>query len=202
MPRKRKESVPGPGKTLDGVSYLPGRAIQPWTDWKALEREFILNVDYAGVWTWLREVKKWPESRIKNGNTLEKIAGWGKKRASHQQAMTEALTKKHREEFAKLVPNLYEAKNLFVLKIIEDLKMWNHLNARDKKLVYEVIKNEIGEPTKITLNGMVPITGDPVQALLESYGLVKDGRIIDLDTEQEDAAENKADSQEITTVSN
>lgn len=196
--------VPGPGRAVDGVSTLPGRAMVQFVDWDSLEREFVTNPDYPNVRTWLRDVKGWPENRIMNGQTLKKTTGWTNKRATIQQRITEKTIQALEVEQRKKVPDLMKAKALLIAKIIKDLGNWDMMGSKDKKLMYQIIKTELGEPTNINLNANFNSGGDPVVSLLEQYGLMKEGRIIDIDPPKEvkDGSTDRANNSETVTANN
>lgn len=198
--------VPGPGKAVDGVSTLPGRAIVPFVDWDSLEREFITNPDYPSVQTFLREVKGWPQNRCLNGNTLKRTTGWSIKRAKFQQSLTEKTIKALEVEQRKKIPDLMKAKAELLVKIMGDIKQWDLMGSKDKKLMYQIIKTELGEPTNINLNANFNSGGDPVVSLLEQYGLMKEGRIIDIDPpkskEVTDGSANGTDNSQVATANN
>jgi len=62
---------------------------------------------------------------------------------------------------------------------------WDRLNGYDKKLCYEILKVELREPTNV--KDLTPAGAkDPVEALLEEYGLMQDGEIIIHDNPESD----------------
>lgn len=188
---KSEAHIPQPNeKALDGVSQMPGRAIVPHQyQWKKLQREFCMQEEYKSVTTWLREKKGWSEAQIKMGYTTENTVGWGKKRAEIQQKIFDAAVERAKQEQTKMVPTLYEAKKLMLIKVIGDLERWWKIKASEKKLIYQIIKTELGEPMSVQVNANINAGVDPVEALLREYGLVKDGRVIDVG-EGEDEPEN------------
>ena len=72
------------------------------------------------------------------------------------------------------------------------------MNMMDKKLCYEILKVELREPTNV--KDLPPADArDPVEALLEEYGLMQDGEIIiDDDPATDHLALSSADSAEAT----
>lgn len=139
---------------------------EEYIDWVSLEREFIFNTKYTTVQTWLREVMQWPVEKCMNGNTLEKTTGWGKKRASFQQNVTAEAMAEYRQLEKERAPQLLAAKMNLVAEIINDVKRWDKLNAKDKKLIYEILKYEMGEAP-----GQIPGQSDlPPVALVEFIG--------------------------------
>lgn len=173
----RKEQIPGPSKATDGVSIIPGRALVPSTNWQALKREFLLDPDYASPRLWLLEVKMWDRKKIVNGNTIHKVAGWRSLKARLEQRKTEQAITGMLEEQRKRIPELLKAKLNLVAQIIRDVGRWDRLQPIEKKLCFEILKTELGEPTSIKTVGLIT-PKDPVQTLLEEYGLMKEGRII------------------------
>ena len=206
MPGNSSGNIPGPGKAVDGVSTMPGRAMVPFVDWDSLEREFVTNPDYPSVQTWLVQVKGWPYQRVRNGNTLKHIVGWSNKRATLQQRLTEKTIKAIEVEQRKKIPDIMRAKALLISKIISDIGSWELMGSKDKKLMYQIIKTELGEPTNINLNANFNSGGDPVVSLLEQYGLMKEGRIIDIDQpktkEVTDGSKDRANTSEVVAPNN
>jgi hypothetical protein len=120
----------------------------------------------------------WPREKILNGNTTNRIIGWGADKARLEQRKTEQAILAMLEEQRKRIPDLMKAKLNLVVKIISDVGKWDRLQPVEKKLCYEILKTELGEPSKITNLGVGPAPKDPVEALLEEYGMMKEGRII------------------------
>lgn len=206
MPGNSSGRVPGPGKAVDGVSTMPGRAMVQFVDWDNLEREFITNPDYPSVQTWLREVKGWDQGRCLNGNTLKRTTGWSIKRANLQQRLTEKTIQALEVQQRKMIPDIMRAKAEFIAKIVKDLGNWDMMGSKDKKLMYQIIKTELGEPTNINLNANFNSGGDPVVSLLEQYGLMKEGRIIDIDepkqVEAKDGSTDRENNSETVAANN
>ena len=173
----QNKPVPGPAKANDGISILPGRALIPQTNWPALKREFLLAPDYTSPRLWLHEVKMWPREKVLNGNTVKRVLGWGNDKARLEQRRTEAAIEQMLEEQRKRMPDLIKAKLNLVVKIIADVGKWDRLQPAEKKLCFEILKTELGEPSSIKTMGLVT-PKDPVESLLEEYGLMKEGRII------------------------
>lgn len=169
--------IPGPGRAVDGISKMPGRAIVQYADWTALKREFLLEPDYPNPRQWLRDIKGWPTKKLLSGNTVAKTSGWGNDKARLQQRKTEQAIQAMLDEQRKRIPDLMKAKLNLVVKIIADVGKWNQLQPVEKKLCFEILKTELGEPTSIKTLGIVS-PKDPVEALLEEYGVMKEGRII------------------------
>lgn len=170
------------------------RGLSRKIDWDRLEREFILNDKHPAVEVWLREAKGWPENRIQNGNRRTHTLGWSQKRENHQQHLTEEALREVLVEQKKRIPQLLKAKLNLVAKIVEDTGNWRNLNAKDKKLIYDIVKTELGEPTHITRESPPPVT-DPVEALLKEYNIIdENGKIIDAPTDTD--SEARADSEE------
>lgn len=183
-------------KALDGMSNNPAyatTAITKYIDWQTLKREFLIQTEYSSPQQWLHSVKGWNPKKIKSGNTLEKITGWGNERATIQQRMTDAAIEKALELERKRVPELRAAKAQLIANIIKDVGRWDRLNAYDKKLCYEIMKVELREPTNVK---DLPPAGarDPVEALLEEYGLMLDGEIIDDEPDSDKQLVSGADS--------
>ena len=169
-----------PSKAVDGISKNPEHATKSltvYTDWEALKREFLIQDTYPMVGTWLQQVKGWTTKRILNGNTRKKVKGWGSERAHLQSKKTEAAIEKALELERKNVPTLRAAKAQLIANIVKDVGRWDRLNMMDKKLCYEILKVELREPTNV--KDLPPADArDPVEALLEEYGLMQDGEII------------------------
>jgi len=169
-----------PQTATDGISNNPERAIKAvtvYTDWEALKRAYLLNETHPMIGTWLQQVMGWDEKKIKSGHTRQKIDGWGKEWTKIQQRKTEVAIKKALEIERRTVPKLRAAKASLIANIIRDVKRWDRLNVMDKKLCYEILKVELREPTNVK---DLPPAGsrDPVEALLEEFGLMKEGEII------------------------
>lgn len=192
MPKK-------PQTATDGISRNPEHAITaivPYTDWAALERAFILNTTHTKVQTWLNEVMGWKPGKIRSGHTMTKVSGWGKKREAFQEQITQAKIEEALHLERKNVPTLRAAKAQLIANIVKDVGRWDRLNMMDKKLCYEILKVELREPTNVK---DLPPAGakDPVEALLEEFGLMADGEIIiDDEPESDRLALSTADSQE------
>lgn len=169
-----------PSRATDGISKNPEHAIKSltvYTDWEALRREFIIQTTYPTVGQWLQQVKGWTVKRILNGNTTKKTVGWGKDRARLQQEKTKVAIEKALEMERANVPTLRAAKALLIANIVKDVGRWDRLNMMDKKLCYEILKVELREPTNV--KDLPPADArDPVEALLEEFGLMQDGEII------------------------
>lgn len=137
------------GNNLDGVIPPPKPKPIVRIDWDSLEREFILNADYPSVQTWFREFKGWNESQTTNGNFFEKTMGWGSKRADFQQKITEEAIDSAKQVEKERIPKLMTAKLNLVAQIMGEVteENWKKLTVKDKKLIYEIVKNELGEPT-------------------------------------------------------
>ncbi len=147
-----------------------------FTDWKNLEKEFLLNIDYPCVRTWLREVKQWKEEKIISGNTQGKIHSWRWKRADFQQSLSESLSESMIKENDKLIPSLYKAKWQILDTIIESLKIKEkilyeasgkevkitELSLNDIKIYYEIIKSELGEPLRLSGIQNIPTSEEKI----------------------------------------
>lgn len=189
MPKK-------PQTATDGISVNPTHAIQtlvPYTDWEALRRAFIMNQTHPHVATWLQQIVGWDEKRIRSGHTLKKVSGWGKQRAKIQQQITQAAIEEALDLERKNVPTLRAAKAQLIANIVKDVGRWDRLNMMDKKLCYEILKVELREPTNVK-DLPPPDARDPVEVLLEEYGLMKDGEIIDDDPSEDSRLISRADS--------
>ena len=188
-----------PRSAIDGISKNPEHAITaivPYTDWAALERAFILNETHTKVQTWLNEVMGWPAKKIRSGHTMTKVSGWGKKREAFQEQITQAKIEEALKLERKNVPTLRAAKAALIANIVKDVGRWDRLNMMDKKLCYEILKVELREPTNVK---DLPPAGakDPVEALLEEFGLMSDGEIIiDDEPESDRLAISSADNTE------
>ena len=186
-------------RATDGISKNPEHAITalvPYTDWRALERAFIMNETHTKVATWLNEVLGWKASRIRSGRTGEMTKGWWKKREAFQLQITQNAIEEALRLERKNVPTLRAAKAQLIANIVKDVGRWDRLNMMDKKLCYEILKVELREPTNV--KDLPPADArDPVEALLEEYGLMQDGEIIiDDDPATDHLALSSADSAE------
>lgn len=169
-----------PQSAIDGISKNPSHAttaVTRYIDWNQLKREFLLADGYPMVATWLQEVKGWTVSQIMNGNSRQKLKGWGTEKERFEHKKTEALIEKALEIERKNVPTLRQAKATLIAGIVKDVGRWDRLNMMDKKLCYEILKVELREPTNVK---DLPPAGarDPVEALLEEFGLMKEGEVI------------------------
>lgn len=188
-----------PRSAIDGISKNPEHAITalvPYTDWAALERAFILNTTHTKVQTWLNEVLGWKATKIRSGRTNEMTKGWSKKRDAFQQQITQNAIEEALKLERKNVPTLRAAKAQLIANIVKDVGRWDRLNMMDKKLCYEILKVELREPTNVK---DLPPAGakDPVEALLEEFGLMAEGEIIiDDEPDTDRLALSTADSPE------
>lgn len=136
-------------KSFDGTVRVRFRPPARF-DWDTLEREFILNSSYPSAYTWLQEAKGWPRERVYNGNTRKRIAGWSTKRGQYQSIVTKENLANYKKLQQENLPAILHAKLIIIQNIVKDVGGWNKLNAKDKKLCYDIIKNELGEPTNTT----------------------------------------------------
>lgn len=191
-----------PQKATDGISDNPVAAITavvPYTDWEALRRAFIMNTTHTAVGTWLQEVVGFSAKRVRTGHTRDKVAGWGKQRAKLQAQLTQAAIEEALALERKAVPTLRAAKAKLIAGIIKDVGRWDRLNVMDKKLCYEILKVELREPTNV--KDLPPADArDPVEALLEEFGLMEDGEIIDDEPASDRLIVSGADSPEAATA--
>lgn len=170
-------NIPRKTKAVDGVSTVPGRALVRSIDWVSLKREFILQNDYPRAMTWLAKAKGWSRKQIENGNTQDNIVGWSRERAAFQQEKTQQALAEALEEERKLLPQLRRAKAQLVLEAIKGVGGWRHMEAAQQRVMYQILKTELGEPISIKVQGIVSAR-DPAEVLLEAYGLMKDGELI------------------------
>lgn len=129
------------------------RPKREYTDWEAMERDFVINTEHPHARVWLREVHGWDEDKINSGNTAEHILEWGKRRASFQQTITQESLDAYRQSEHERVPELLKAKMNLVQKLVSDItktSRWDALSTKDKRTIYEIIKTELGEPTRIS----------------------------------------------------
>lgn len=188
-----------PSKAVDGISNNPEhatKAVTRYIDWEALRREFLIQDQHTMVGTWLQQVKGWTYKQIMNGNTRQKVKGWSTQRAQLEHKKTQAAIEKALEIERKNVPTLRAAKAQLIANIVKDVGRWDRLNMMDKKLCYEILKVELREPTNV--KDLPPADArDPVEALLEEYGLMQDGEIIiDDEPSTDKLALSSADSPE------
>ena len=175
-------------KATDGISKNPEHAtvsVTRYIDWNQLKREYLLAEGYPMVATWLHEVKGWTVKQITAGNTVRECRGWGKEKARFEQAKTEAKIKAALDIERKNVPTLRAAKAQLIANIVKDVGRWDRLNMMDKKLCYEILKVELREPTNV--KDLIPAgSRDPVEVLLEEFGMMENGEIIIDDDPGED----------------
>lgn len=173
--------IPHKYKAVDGISGdSPGKALVRYIDWEALKREFLTNPDCPRPQTWLRRVKGWSLNRVRAGNTLEHISGWGNERATFQQRITQRALDDVMAQERALLPQIRKAKLALILEAIKAAGTFRRLEPAEQRTIYQIIKTELGEPIRLTVHGVIT-PKDPVEALLEEYGLMKDGIIIDDD---------------------
>lgn len=169
-----------PQSAIDGISRNPEHAttaVTRYIDWNQLKREFLLADGYPMVATWLQEVKGWTVPQIMNGNSRQKLKGWGIEKERFEHRKTQALIEKALEIERKNVPTLRAAKATLIANIVKDVGRWDRLNMMDKKLCYEILKVELREPTNV--KDLPPADSrDPVEALLEEFGLMREGEVI------------------------
>lgn len=185
-------------KASDGISKNPAhatKAVARYVDWEVLKREFMLQADYRSPSVWLYDIKGWPKNKITQGHTKEKISGWGTLRARIQHKITEAAIEEALEQERLRVPTLRHAKALLIAHIVQEVRQWSKLNVYDKRLCYEILKVELAEPTNV--KDMKPAgSRDPVEALLEEFGLMKEGEIIIDDKPDDKPIDGRSDSVE------
>ncbi len=194
-----------PQRATDGISKNPEHAttaIVVYTDWEALKREFLLNDTHHMVATWLQEIKGWPTKKIRNGQTFKKTKGWRSDREAFQQQKTQQLIEAALEAERRSVPTLRAAKAALIRNVVGDIAHWRTLNAKDKALIYQILKVELREPTNVK---DLPPAGakDPVEALLEEFGMMEEGEVIidDSTDESDDQAAGGVAIQEAATTS-
>lgn len=73
------------------------------------------------------------------------------------------------------------------------------MNMMDKKLCYEILKVELREPTNVK-DLPPPDARDPVEVLLEEFGLMKNGEIIDDDASEDSRLVSGPDSPQPATA--
>lgn len=191
-----------PQTATDGISKNPehaSKSLVVYTDWEALRRAFILNTTHSQVATWLQQVMGWDVKRILSGQTKKKTTGWGKDRARIEQEKTQAAIDKALELERKNVPTLRAAKAQLIANIVKDVGRWDRLNMMDKKLCYEILKVELREPTNVK-DLPPPDARDPVEVLLEEFGLMKDGEIIDDDASEDSRLISGPDSPQAAAI--
>lgn len=191
MPKK-------PQTATDGISRNPEHAITAltvYTDWEQLRRAFMIQETHTMVGTWLQQVMGWDVKRIRSGHTRKMVNGWGKQRAKLQAKKTQIAIEKALEIERQNIPTLRAAKAQLIANIVKDVGRWDRLNMMDKKLCYEILKVELREPTNVK-DLPPPDARDPVEVLLEEYGLMKDGEIIDDDPAEDSRLISRADSPE------
>lgn len=182
----------------DGISKNPSHASQSlvkYTDWEQLRRAFMIQEVYTMVGPWLQEVMGWNLNRIRSGHTRRMVDGWGKQRAKLQAKKTELAIKQALEVERQAIPELRRAKAELIKGIIKDVKRWDRLNTMDKKLCYEILKVELREPTNVK-DLPAATAKDPIEALLEEFGLMEDGEIIDDDPTEDSRLISRGDSAE------
>ena len=127
---------------------------------------------------WFREVKKWTLAQTTSGNFFEKTMGWGSKRAELQQKLTEEAIEGLKQVEKERIPKLLTAKLNLVSQIMGEIneQNWKKLTAKDKKLIYDILKNELGEPSttgaglrtdegeRIPILGIIGVVDGQVQA--------------------------------------
>lgn len=182
----------------DGISKNPSHASQSlvkYTDWEQLRRAFMIQEVYTMVGPWLQEVMGWNLNRIRSGHTRKMVDGWGKQRAKLQAKKTELAIKQALEVERQAIPELRRAKAELIKGIMKDVKRWDRLNTMDKKLCYEILKVELREPTNVK-DLPAATAKDPIEALLEEFGLMEDGEIIDDDPTEDSRLISRGDSAE------
>lgn len=170
--------IPREDKAVDGVSTVPGRALVNYVDWEALKREFILQDEYPRVATWLARAKGWSQKRIMNGSTRSRVVGWPTERAQFQHKKTQQAYADALEEERKMLPLLRKAKLQLVLSAIKGAGNYHNMEPAEQRMLYHIIKTELGEPESIKVQGIVSAK-DPVEAILENFGLMENGLILD-----------------------
>ena len=191
-----------PQTATDGISKNPESAIRSltvYTDWEALRRAFIVNETHPTVGQWLQQVMGWSVKKILSGNTTKKTVGWSKQRARLQQKKTQVAIEKALEMERQNVPTLRAAKAQLIANIVKDVGRWDRLNMMDKKLCYEILKVELREPTNVK-DLPPPDARDPVEVLLEEFGLMKDGEIIDDDASEDSRLISGPDSPQAAAI--
>jgi hypothetical protein len=150
-------------------------------DWQSLETEFIIQDQHSHPQTWLSQVKGWKYNRVRNGNTLKHITGWGSKRATNKQRMLEVYTQASKEVMRELMPAILEAKLSILKYYISEIENNDLLSLRDHSHILTKLKTELGEPAIITSSNAQTNPSQPfdaVEKILEAYGIKENGKLI------------------------
>lgn len=130
---------------------------KPQRQWDELKRLFILQGKYRDARKWLREEQQFSDKELESGYVIRQIAGWGKERASKRQALAEEAYAELREVEKERMADLLKGKlNLMklILDRVENEGALDDADPREIKVLWEIIKTELAEPTSITKTGI------------------------------------------------
>lgn len=131
-------------------------------DWNRLEHEFVHNKEHKSVQGWFRNVKGWPESRIRNGHFFERTKGWGSKRVAKQESLIAAEEQELLKEERDRRVLIRRGKNNVVINFVNQTdpsKLEAH-PIKDQSTILKHLKTELGEPNTITKSD-VTVTSQP-----------------------------------------
>lgn len=127
-------------------------------DWDALKQAFIMQSEYTSPRTWLREMQEWPENRLDAGNTKRQIDGWGTERAQIRQQVAEETYQNLRMIEKERLSELLKGKLNLMKHIMDEIDNEGALSKydpKDLKILWEIVKTELGEPTSISKTGIL-----------------------------------------------
>lgn len=134
------------------------------TNWQGLKAEFLANQTHKEVRSWLRDTKKWSNSKLNSGNTKQHTAGWSTEWAQIQHQIFETSITAVKEIQKQKLIAVAKAKNLAIDKIVGHLEATTSL--KDVILCMRALqaeldankdvfhKNEQDDPSTATLNAV------------------------------------------------
>lgn len=121
-------------------------------NWAELKKEFFESKKTT-AFSFFRDEKLWPKSRLSSGSFSAKIKGWTNEKKSALEAAANEAKERIRKEKETLLTNLGVTKyNLLIklMKLINDKESDLTMSQlKDIRIAWEMIKTEMGEPTKI-----------------------------------------------------
>lgn len=110
-------------------------------DWQTLKSEFVLNQTHKEVRPWLREIKKWSDARLNNGNTKAHTSGWSTERAQVQHQIYAESLDALKEAQKRKVIDVIGAKQLAIDKLVQHTK--ESTTLKDTILCLRALQSEI-----------------------------------------------------------
>jgi hypothetical protein len=117
------------------------------TDWAKLKQEYLAG-DIEEVSEFLRRALG--ETKARNGYAERQTKGWREERAELKQKATEAVKKKIVSSTTVNTEKLLKMKeNVLILVGNRLAAQKENLSANELKVLWEILKTEVGEPTSV-----------------------------------------------------